>query len=169
MMITKKPTNKKTKVTEIIKPDSERYKWLEDYQDHFTFDIKPISEGGLHKMAVELANWAENNPEALTIGQFVRKRGIPRDTYNNWVNKYPVLKRAHEAAMWAIGDRRELAGLRREFDVSMVKFMMPNYDPEWMNMLKVQSQLKADVLGVTGMRVVEIPAFPDTCIVDVQE
>ena len=160
-MASKKPINKKQKVTEIPTDKEKKYKWLEDYQDMFTFDLKPISDGGLHKLASEIVHWAQNDEAALQVGAFLRKKGIPRDAYYSWVNKYPVMKRANDSVLWAIGDRREMKGMTRELDPGMIKWMMPHYDPAWMNILKLQSQLKDAQSASLGLRVVEIPAFED--------
>lgn len=143
------PNIKKT--VNAIKPDSkpkrdpeiEKSPWLEDYLDCFTFKMKPVTQKFIERISAELIEWAEHSNEAVKLSQFFDAKRIPRDTWNNWV-RYDTFKVAKQLALSILGNKREYAALIRKYEAGTVNFMMPNYDPDWKEMLQFRAKLKAE-------------------------
>lgn len=117
-------------------------KYLEEYRDCFTFTMRPLTQAFLDRISSELIQWATHNEDALKVSQFYLSKGIPMNTYYNWLEKYPDFKEAHEIAMQLIGNRREVGGLKRKFDAGIVSYTMSHYDKTWKDMAKEKSELK---------------------------
>jgi len=105
--------------------------WLGEYQDCFTFKMKPITQSFIERFAADLVKWAYHDKEALIISQFYLGKGISPQTYYRWINQYPALKEAHETSLLAIGNRREIGALKRQFSEAMVTRRQHAYDTEW--------------------------------------
>lgn len=119
--------------------------WLGEYQDCFTFKIKPITQSFIERFASDLVKWAYNDNEALIISQFYLSKGISPQTYYRWINQHSILKEAHETALLCIGNRREIGALKRKFSETMIARRQHAYDSEW-NVDKLRNkQDKIDV------------------------
>lgn len=105
--------------------------WLGEYQDCFTFKIKPVTQSFIERFSADLVKWAYNNNDALIISQFYLGKGISSQTYYRWVNQHSALKEAHETALLCIGNRREIGALKRQFSEAMVVRRQHAYDAEW--------------------------------------
>jgi len=105
--------------------------WLGEYQDCFTFKIKPVTQAFIERFAADLVKWAYTNNEALIISQFYLGKGISPQTYYRWINQHNTLKEAHETAMLCIGNRREIGALKRQFSEAMVTQRQHAYDTAW--------------------------------------
>lgn len=139
-----------------------------DYLDTFTFKMKPISIPAIERLAMELSNWAINNEEAIKLSQFYLKKGINPADFFRWMEWCPELKLAHDLALTALGNRRELAGLTKKFDSGMVSFTMPFYDEQWRKNIEWRSHLKskeAEQAGSNGPQIVVLERYPDSELV----
>lgn len=105
--------------------------WLDEYQDCFTFKIKPITQLFIERFAADLVKWAYHNDEALIISQFYLGKGVSHQTYYRWINQHNALKEAHETALLCIGNRREIGALKRKFSEAIVTRRQHAYDAEW--------------------------------------
>lgn len=116
------PTGKKSKLTVI-----------DYYKDLFTHMTIPVSEAFINRLSDDLLSWANNDPEAFKLTQFIRKVGMHSKTFYRWCNTYPTLGDAKKAALEAIGDRRELGALKNKLNTQMVMRQQHFYDEEWWN------------------------------------
>jgi hypothetical protein len=110
--------------------------WLEDYLNIRSFKKHPVTESFIEDLATDLVEWAMDDEQKrfkqpLKLTQFYYGKGIPKDTFYTWCEKFPVLKQAHTAAMEMIATRREIGAIIKEFDAGTVAFMQPHYDPDW--------------------------------------
>lgn len=116
--------------------------FFDDYYDIFTLRSKPVSEAYLQQVASKLIDWSTNDDEAFKIGQFYLKAGIARSDFYRWIQKYPYMKQAHEVALEAIGNRREVGGLKKNLSETMVIKAMPFYDIDWIKESERLASLK---------------------------
>lgn len=144
---TSKPTIRRKKA--ISKPSGRKkgvllqeFKWAGQYKDFFHQKMVPISEAFIDRLSQDLATWAINDDEAYKITQFILKKGIPPDTFYDWINQFPVLNAANKIAVEAIGNRREMGGLKKQLDSSIVQFTMPSYDKNWKELRAWSAKLK---------------------------
>ena len=139
-------------------------KFDEEYNDLFTGQGKPINETYIERISIEMTHWALNDKDALKVTQFRLLKGIDRQSWDRWVAKYPILKRAQEEAADAIGNRREIGGLTKKLDSGLVQYSMPHYDQDWKANVEWRSNLKAEQQNA-GTQVVVIEKFPDSKLV----
>ena len=126
--------------------ESKSSPWLEDYMDCFTLQMKPITEAFIHRLSVELMEWAQKDEDAIKLEQFYGPKRIPRSSFDRWANKYEVLGRAKEIAFSYISSRREINTLNRKYDAATNNNMMPKYDKDWKEMAEWRNKLKIDAL-----------------------
>lgn len=107
--------------------------------DHY--DYKP-TEAWRNELIRRLKDWAFNDEEALKIGQFRRQEHLSSTRYENLVKNYPDIKEAHNEALLALGDRREIMALKRQLDPSLATKALHVYDPEWREIHLFHSSLK---------------------------
>lgn len=119
--------------------------WVEDFTDCMTFKTRPMTDTGLIRIADELVKWAEKDKTQFKTGPFLRSKGIPRQTWEGWIKRYPVIAQADDTVRWILGDRREQSLIER--DPSAVSFMMPYYDSRWKEMVEWKNKLKEQVTG----------------------
>lgn len=131
-------------------------------KDIFFFKRVPVSDEYLQKLAFELVHWALNDEKALKITQFRTARFICRDVWERWMARCPELSDANSFALEVIGDRREMGGLERRLDSSIVSYTMPHYDPAWKELVAWKSALKEKERDQQAQNfVVQMQAFGD--------
>jgi len=133
-------------------------KWIADYQDCFTFKMKPITEAFINRFTNEMVTWAETNEDALFMGKFLRAKGISRWTLYEWVQKYHDIKQAYDTCLWILGERREHGAIIRKYDSSTIAATMPHYSTEWKQMIEWKSKLAKDA-EESGIKFVVIPSI----------
>lgn len=129
-MVRKKTTLKKVDDSIIEIKESKKTTWF-FYRCFLTGLDKPMNEAGIERLAKEVVEWARSNPDALKISQFYLDFGIPRSLWNDWCQKWPLLRQANDFAKEVIGNRRENGALNNKLNPSMVSFTMPIYDEDW--------------------------------------
>jgi hypothetical protein len=149
-MIKNKTTKPSTKVKKAakkqkssIREEFEVSPWLEDYLDCFHLKYKPVTEAFLERISRELITWAKTNDKAYRISQFFSAKNMSYQTYTDWAKKYPSFGAAYNLSKTIIGERRESGALERKLDAGTVIQMMPSYCPEWKQMVKERSDMKA--------------------------
>lgn len=140
-------------------------KQFEFYECGKTFQMKPYTERFLDELCVKLVDWAANDEDALKISQFRLKEGFALETYQQWMEKYPKLRRAHSQALELIGNRREILGLKKRLDSGLVSTSMPLYDSSWRELHAWKSKLRSEENINTGPQIVVIEKFPNSDVV----
>lgn len=131
-----------------------------------SFKMKPINEKWIQWLAQELIKWAVQDDNALKLTQFYTLHGICSADIRRWMERSDYLKRAHAFAKLVIGDRREVGAINRKYETTMIKMMMPAYDPEWAQREQEQSKLRnPDAQAMTGQLIIEIPVFKSSGLV----
>ena len=128
----KKYPRKGTELRENIETEKKvpvKHRW-HDYKDIYG-QTHPISEEGIARLASELVEWATKDEEAWKVSQFYIAKGVGFNTWREWVDKYPILKDAQDAAKVAIGNRREVGALKNKLSATIASYTMPFYDLEW--------------------------------------
>ncbi|MGD0331176.1 MAG: hypothetical protein ABSB40_12175 [Nitrososphaeria archaeon] len=85
-----------------------------------------MSGAFLEKMCQDLIAWADL-PSSLKITQFMREYGIPEKTFYRTVHSNADFKEAYWYALTAIGDKREIGALKREYDAGTVDKTISHY------------------------------------------
>jgi hypothetical protein len=110
--------------------------------DMVGFKLTTLGERAIMEIGRQLPLWAREDNKALKISQFFNERGICMSTVSRWCIRFPLFKQLFELAMTIIGDRREIMGLNRQIDTSIVIKTMHIYDPmvrdglAWMESIK---------------------------------
>lgn len=138
--ITKNTKGKKVKPK---KENLSKYVY-DDYLCIRSFKRKPVGDRFIEILATDLVEWATQDEDALKLTQFIISRGIAIQDFYRWLHKHQILKEAHATAMLALGNRREIGALTKKYDASMVKSIMPVYDPEWRKEEEWRQSLKKD-------------------------
>ncbi len=125
-----------------------------EYRDMFTFRMTPISPEGIEKVAQELLDWAMNNNDALKVTQFYHKKGLSGTTVARWKELSPSFNEAHGEAKAIIGNRREIGGLKKDFDSGIVRTSMPIYDKSWRKNEEWRSTLNKEKPTEGGTKII---------------
>lgn len=158
-----KQTNQNNVQVEKEKKSAYQY---DEYFDFFEYKMKPASDRFMEHLSKKLIHWALNDPDAYKLSQFWLKEGITPSTGYRWCRDREDMKLAHDIALLAIGNRREMGAIKKDLDAGMIKYMMPQYDSEWRSMAEWQSQMKIENEGggsinVTMMTVPDSPLVPE--------
>lgn len=127
-------------------------KWVENYFNHKTFKICPISEECLEDIAKDYIDFCENNPYAMKRNQFLRKWGIHKDTWDAWIAKYPAFAASVKYGDLILGDQRFMKVTQGVWNERMIKSTQYLYDPEQDTADIRNAELKAkQVITVSGI------------------
>lgn len=135
-----------TVIDEVTKESSTKKKekklLKEEYLCSFSWKMQPVTDGFLERFATDLVEWALNDKNALTITDFYNKKGINRQTYYNWIKKYPIVAEAHSRAMDSLAVRREVGAIKKKYDSNAILRSMGMYSPEWQQMKENDFKMK---------------------------
>jgi len=135
----------------------------DDYLDMFTMRKRPINIKYIEKFANDMVHWALNDPDAFKLAQYYRIRGVGGDDMERWTERYPDLKKANSYVLGILGDKREMGGLKKDYDSGMVRTMMPRYDKDWRSIEKWRSLLREqESKAAGGTKFVVMDKFPDS-------
>lgn len=90
----------------------------------------PVGESMIEYLCRELIEYS-NDPESIFIEDFVRKMRIPKTTFFNWTQKYPILKATFEEAKNNIGYNRMGGAIKRRFDRGAILHSQQRFGEEW--------------------------------------
>lgn len=115
-----------------------RKKWYDEYFDFCSFRFKPISEIFLEKLGEDLVKYAtaehdDKKKEALSIFKFFKQKGIGSDNIKRWRERSEMFNGAYLFALEAIGERRELGAITKDYDSATVRVSMPKYEHKELN------------------------------------
>jgi hypothetical protein len=114
--------------------DPERYVF-DEYIDLRSLKQHVTSLEWAERLATELTDWADNDPEAFTLNQFWRKYGIGREDYVRLMDRYSVIKKAYNYALEALGDKREmgaaLVGHKKQYDPYVIMKSLARFNPDY--------------------------------------
>lgn len=160
-------TKKVDKKKKSIKKDSYLSKLL-GWRDMHSYYTKRINEQTIDRIISELMHWVEEDPDALTLDQFLFAKKISWNLWDNWKKKYPQLKDAHEHVKLAFAFKREVGALKGEFNASIASLALPHYSRTWKEVIEWRESLKDKDKG-TGNVTVLIDGVPTTSVVPERE
>lgn len=167
----KKKISKKAEALHSHPTESTKQKptMLEEWENDNTFEKEIFTTSTLDRYCLEITDWAKQDENAIKIQQWLALKGISYDRWNDWCGKYPKLQRAHNMAKMHIGNRREHGAITRKFDSGNTMYMMPAYDAQWEQMLRLRAEIaeKKDNQKAPGWVIIEKTASTD--IVPVKE
>lgn len=140
----------------------------DEYIEGFGFPSKPISKHFIDRLAERLVEWARDDDDALKVSQFFIQENIHQQTVERWMAKYEHLRKAYDFATTAIGNRRELGGLKRKFDSGIVASTMAHYDKDWKKLAEWRSKLRNQEESHNGPKIVVVERFPETNVVPIK-
>jgi hypothetical protein len=126
------------------------------YYDTITFSRHVISEQWATRVAKELVQWVEANPDAIKINEFLRLKGIYYRDFYYFVGKYEILEKALNYAKRALGDYRERNVLERKWDSSCGQYMMGHYSDEWREETERRDKVKSEQNQTTNVDLTDI-------------
>lgn len=138
--MTEKKKNSSMKKNDNKKPS---YKF-DHYKSLHTWQDTPVTDNWKDQLAQDLFLWARDNEEAYKMSQFYLAKGINNRDFARWCETHEHLKMAKEAALVLIGNRREIGGLKKRLDATIVLTSMAKYDPEWKELAEWRAQLKSE-------------------------
>lgn len=158
---TTKPNTEEPKIS-----TNETPKFFE-YLDIYSFRMKPANENFVRNLAVKLVEWAKTDDNAFKLSQFYLNEGITRRDFYNWIERFDFLKDAHDTALMFLGDRREVGAIKRKLDTQMISFAMPNYDPQWREMVTWRAKLKAEQQAEVSQapKMIVLERYPESPLV----
>jgi len=106
------------------------------------FRDRPISLQRIDELAVELFDWAVNDPDALILSEFFDIKGISPTYIARWKKRSPILKESCEIAKAVIANRREKGAIKRKFDSNFIYRTMPLYRKSFKELEKWRSSLR---------------------------
>ena len=159
---TTKKTKKTTKKRPLLRKSSP---WLEDYFDGFSFQMVPMTEAGIDRIAKEFIEWAFKTEKAIRVSQFFTQKRIPTTTYESWFRKYEVMKQAREIVLPLMAERREERTLNRKYDASTNNYMMHQYDPAWKAAQEYHAALRENNKPGAGTVNVYLDKYPSSDLV----
>jgi len=121
---------------------SEPCKWLEDYRDYVSWEMKPLTNNLMKQICIDIVQWCKRD-DVLTIDGFFLSKNMDPNFGYQWSQKYPDFKEAFTFAKRMIAFRRENKSLVREVDSAFAEKMMPYYNQDWKDMAEWRAQLKA--------------------------
>jgi hypothetical protein len=135
----------------------------------FKDQLKETPPAFIKKVADELEKWVDEDPDAYKFNQFLIKHKISCSVWKNWLDRNERLQEAYSYALMSLGNKRELGGLHRKLDVSIVHFTMPMYDKQWREEVEWKSNLtkkeNAASVGETKFIFVNAPEIPNSPLV----
>lgn len=112
------------------------------YYDIFTLRKKPVTLEYIEARAEQMRDLAFNDPEMLKVTQLYRAMGCTQSDIDRWRKRSEKLDLMHDEAKQAIGDRREIGGMKKNFSESIVRHTMHHYDTTWKGMDEYQAALR---------------------------
>jgi hypothetical protein len=108
---------------------------IDSYLDTWTFDRKIVTANWSDRVAKELVQWInmprEAGKEPAKLTEFFREKGIYHEDFYRLAKQYPILEKAIDYALQALGDFRERNVLENRWNASAGMFMMGHYDKDW--------------------------------------
>lgn len=109
---------------------------LDSYLDTHTFSKKIVYANWADRVAKELVEWASRprkpeEPQPMKVTEFFREKGIFHRDFHRLKKRYPVLEKAFDFALQAIGDIRERNMLENKWNASVGMYTMGYYDEDW--------------------------------------
>jgi hypothetical protein len=117
----------------------------------------------LEYIAVLLIEWLDTQ-DAVTAESFYLSKNIPSRTWEDWLKRCPDLQDAWDIAVERIGERREVKGLKGEYNPGLVERTMPLYNKKYRALRKEMSN-KADSTGSGQTVIVLRDKMPETDMV----
>ena len=169
---------KKSPLVKETKKNSTKEKALPTIRKHgndldmfYSFRQVPITVAQIERIALDLIAWSdkndsENDLESLRLSEFIDSHRLHMRTYYEWLDKFEILRDAHEYAKRRIGARRERGAIKKKYDGSFIARSIGHYLPEYREEAEFMASLKSPESAQEGGAVfnITIPAAKDTGI-----
>lgn len=106
-----------------------------------TLLYNPSKEEWRKKLCYTILKWA-NQDTSTNIKSFCAEWNIPYYLIQEWLQKYPDLKRVWNEAKLRIGIRRQDRAEVKQMDASLVRLSLHTYDQEWLDINQYHADLK---------------------------
>jgi hypothetical protein len=122
---------------------------FDEYLNLRTLKQQVTTNDWAQRVAAEMLNWVENDPEAFKMNEFFRRHGIDRNDIIRLQDKYPILKRAHQYCLTIIGDKREKGaahvGSRKLWDPAVIMPSLGRFDPDLREFMEWKAKMAAEI------------------------
>ena len=140
--ITKRKSTKITNTTNLAANRQNDGTW-DSYRNILSRETKLVNKTVIKEIADELVDWAQN-PKSRSIERFYLSRGIPKQTFYRWVEKYDFLQEALMFALEICGmNREEKAEEERATINHVIAFPIPHYLSRWRDQMEWRASMKA--------------------------
>ena len=138
---------------------------FDEYKSTKGWKTEPITDHWIENFAQEMLLWAQTNNTALVLDQYFQDKGVCQETKYRWLEKYPLVRKAYDEALLAIGIRRESGAIHKKYETNMIANMMWHYSKAWKDGAEWRAALRAKIEESknvqSGIKVVEVPVFDD--------
>ncbi len=131
--------------------------------------LPKLNEESVTQLANDIMKWACDEEGILKFTQIYLRLGILPMEFHRLAEKYPELARARDFARMAIGTRREIGGLKHEFNAGMITMSMPIYDEEWKEVIAWRADLSTKNQQGYQNIVVQMAPIPSSDLVSVKK
>lgn len=136
-----KITNNNTTTKSTKRKPVDKYVHFDDYFNVYDGRMHPLSMAGLGRLGKELILWSQRD-DALVMIDFFNNKGIPKNTWLDWLVRDESFKSQYAIALSNIGSRREKGALNKTFSEKMVLTSLPMYDTNWKELEEWRSGLR---------------------------
>lgn len=124
-----------------------------DFDLVYSYREIPTSDAFIEQMAIKLIEFAMR-PDTIVIGKFFIEQRLSLKTWLEWCKRNDFARDAYSYAMQCVGVNREVGGLTRRLDSTIVLRTMPMYDPQYLEMQTKMMQLRDNGGDRTAIRVI---------------
>jgi hypothetical protein len=143
-------------------------KIVEFYRDSFSMRQMPATKHFIENLALEWVTFVRNDKTVIRLTQFLETKGIPRNTFDRWVIKFPILQEAKEVVWDLMASHRELGVCVRD-DKGNTKLtrealiMMHHYDDIWKKGEEWKGSITQKTDALSNIKVV-MEAYPSSSL-----
>jgi hypothetical protein len=150
----------------VYKKQGENNRWFDEYISIFTGKKEIINCDTIDRLTADLMNLAQTCDGIKDVSTYIKERKIPKNTYRDWLKKFPLLKEAHDELLQAIGNKREEEALMNKMNTIIAAKSFPYYLERYKDLEEWRSKLAAkDLVNASGSVTVITQGIPDTKIV----
>lgn len=127
------------------------------WKDHLSLEII------ITKM-LDLCLMLKENPKMITLGPWLEKHDLAKQTVDGWRYKYPEVQYLHTKAKNIMSQRIQEKSFYKICDGNFARFCLPNYDEEFIELEKWRNSLKKELSAAAQPTTINVitPDFPSS-------
>lgn len=134
----KKPVKDAKNNTAEKKEPKEFTRPFEEYYNVLAHQMAPANHEFKKRLAIQMTEWGKTLTRPYIIEDFYNIVGISKPTVNKWRKECPELEAAYRYTCSMLASIRILGATEKNYDVNMVRFVLPLY---WDEAEKLEDKL----------------------------